>query len=483
MQVKKFEAPTMQEALETIKRELGPEAIILQTKKHKRGFGLMSRASVEVTAAISDRSLSKKQFAETRLPEQSKEAVRGLPAEKQASLYDKYMDRHVQKSSKKSDAAEAANKRLTATRYIDIDPQEAQERAEQQARAQARAARSVQQTRSSQPQVQASPQAAGATQKMAYSDSVKPGYGMGMEEEIKHLKRMIEEMKVAQEEAGPSSGAQALLSNGSFSSGALQDAYEQLVLNGVDKRYAMGIIKKAGFELGTERSKNPDEVLDEVATEIVRTTEVMSPLRNIAPGSRAGRGPSVVALIGPTGVGKTTTVAKIASDALLKKNLRVGLINLDSYKVAAVDQLATYAKILNVPFRSATSAADLVAAIQDFQSLDLVLIDTTGRSQRDPASLGEMHSILSSIAGVQTELVVSATTRDAELYDTANRFSVFKPQGLIVSKLDEATIYGSIYNVSQKVKLPLLYFTTGQRVPEDFEEASPERVVALIMEL
>src|SRR5512146_1316812 len=97
MQVKKFEAPTLQEALDTVKRELGPEAIILQTKKYKRGFGLMSKASVEVTAAVSDRSLSKKQFTESRLPDSGK-TVAGLSADKQAEFYDEYTDKYLQRA-------------------------------------------------------------------------------------------------------------------------------------------------------------------------------------------------------------------------------------------------------------------------------------------------------------------------------------------------------------------------------------------------
>src|SRR6202040_1208333 len=92
MQVKKFEAPTLQEALDHVKRELGPEAIILQTKKNKRGFGLMSQGSVEVTAAVSERSMQKKSFAETRLPEPARESVRGMSANRQAEIFDKMTD-------------------------------------------------------------------------------------------------------------------------------------------------------------------------------------------------------------------------------------------------------------------------------------------------------------------------------------------------------------------------------------------------------
>ena len=125
----------------------------------------------------------------------------------------------------------------------------------------------------------------------------------------------------------------------------------------------------------------------------------------------------------------------------------------------------------------------LFRSIQDFTSLDLVLIDTTGRSQKDPQSLKEMEKLLTLIPGLQSQLILAATTRDNELYDMSARFSIFRPQGIIVSKLDEAMIYGALYNVTQKTKLPLLYFTTGQRVPEDIEEASRERVVSLVMDL
>ncbi|MCM2324689.1 MAG: hypothetical protein NDJ90_15630, partial [Oligoflexia bacterium] len=129
MQVKKFEAPTIQEALDTIKRELGPEAVILQTKKHKRGFGLMSKESVEVTAAVSDRSMQKKAFTETRLPQPNRDAARKLPADRQADLYDRYLDKHLERAGVTKDRVEvsgrrggdaSAQKRLTATRYIDI---------------------------------------------------------------------------------------------------------------------------------------------------------------------------------------------------------------------------------------------------------------------------------------------------------------------------------------------------------------------------
>jgi flagellar biosynthesis protein FlhF len=473
MQVKKFEAPTLQEALDTIKRELGPEAIILQTKQNKRGFGLMSKGSVEVTAAVSERSTHKKAFAERRIPEATKKAIHKLPAEKQAGVYDKYLDSHLERAAKTTrDRVEMSGqppagatagrgvKPITARRYIDIGDEET---APPRGRRPAPAAT-----------------AAVSPSQPAYSLAPAP-----VEEEVRHLKRMIQELKSAQDENLFGSGARSYGPRSALATPALQDAFDQLVVNGMEKRFALGLVKKVSFELGEDRSQNPDEVLDALAAEIMSGTQVAAPAIH-APrpmGEGAKPGPMIVALVGPTGVGKTTTVAKMASEALLRRNLKVGLINLDSYKVAAFDQLATYAKILNVPFRSAASADDLRSAIADFQSLDLVLIDTTGRSPRDPGSLKEMQDTLASIEGVHAELVLSATTRDAELYDTATRFAAFRPRGVTFSKLDEATCFGAIYNVTQKSNLPLIYFTTGQRVPEDIEEATRERVAALVMDL
>ncbi|HLE00004.1 MAG TPA: flagellar biosynthesis protein FlhF [Bdellovibrionota bacterium] len=503
MQVKKFEAPTIQEALDNIKRELGPEAIILQTKKNKRGFGLLSKASVEVTAAVSDRSIQKKNFVETRLPEPNKALVKKLPASRQAELFDKYTQKHMARAQTTRDRVELSTKGagaaalaragsapkglikiepssieetpITARRYIDITDEEKQ--IERQPLGMASA-----------PSVSKRP-ASGATAGRLGATGAEGG--MTVEEELRQLKRMLEEMKNAQDEGGSASGAQALLSQSALSSPLLQDGFDQLIINGVDKRYALALVKKASFEAGASGAtnagraiagRNPEEILDQVALELMESTEVISPLGGIEAENQQN-GPAVIALVGPTGVGKTTTVAKMASEALLKRNLKVGLINLDSYKVAAFDQLGTYAKILNVPFRSVSTQEELKAALLDFQSLNLVLVDTTGRSQRDPGSLKDMQAMLSSVPNLRTHLVLSVITRDSELYDMATRFSIFRPQGLIMSKLDEATIFGSIYNVSQKVKLPLLYFTTGQRVPEDIEEASRERVASLILNL
>ncbi len=476
MQVKKFEAPTIQEALDNVKRELGPEAIILQTKKNKRGFGLMSKASVEVTAAVSERSLGKKQAVEVRIPEASKEIIKKYSAEKQAQVFDKFANRQVEQASQTKDRVTVAGKtkRITATRYIDIgdtkdhaDPKSIEE-----------------------------PKRAGtesSTLRAPLKDSEKTR--IPLEDEVRQLKRMFQELKMAHEEkdrvshsganSGSMEGVRGFGGQISLDHPLLQDAFEQLVVNGMDRRYALSLVKKVGFELGGRGADTHEKISDLLANEIMDSLEVLSPLSKMkreAVSEGAAPIPKMIALLGPTGVGKTTTIAKLASDAI-KRGFKVGLINLDSQKIGAFEQLSTYAKILHIPFRSAGSVDDLKAALSDYRSLDLILLDTSGCSQKDPASLKRMQELFQVMKEVRSFLVLSATTRDVELYEIAHRFSVFRPEGLVISKLDEASVYGSIYNVFQKSKLPLLYFTTGQKVPDDIEEATRERVASLVMEI
>lgn len=487
MQVRKFEAQTMAEALKLVKTELGPEAIILSTKNHRKGFGLLSKASVEVTAAVADKSLAKKQITEKVVPPTTKEQIGKMSASKQAEIFDEFAG-HYQKRVERKQAAKAPAPAVPPEprRYADIEddetPVQAQPGYGRNGRIPQKAAPAPQQ----QPETfarggfnadadavrmegnahRAAAQAAATTISTAQIEEMS-----SMQQEIQALKAMLEEIKSEQTAIADSKIPES-------STDELYVEYQNLLRNGIDKRYATALTKQVSFTIPRESLKSSDAILEALALEMMNGLKVEHPLD-----FRPGTGQRVFAMIGPTGVGKTTTIAKLASQAILQKNLRVGLINVDSYKVAALDQLATYAKILNVPFRQASNAAELDRALTEFKPLDLVLVDTSGRSQRDSDSLTQMKALLAENAAIRPLLIMSATTRDQELYDIITRFKIFNPSGLIFSKLDETATFGCIYNVTAKTGLPLTYFTVGQRVPEDLEPASRERVADLILDL
>lgn len=496
MQVKKFEAPTMQEALKVIKRELGPEAIILSTKHIKSGFGLMSKASVEVTAAIAEKDLKKKQAAEKNLPQDVKEKIWNSKAEKQAEIYNDYFEKQLRRAGK-----ERVQLSTKAPVKAPVQ-QQAAPAPQRQAQPQPRPAAPQAPRYQYEEPAQAAPSGPRERRYIDISDddsqnaaparATRPGFDepayarapSGESPQVKSLQADIEQLKSMVVELA--SGATARENTRDEADGDLSDelvkALQDLVTAGVEKKLARQLVRSAAFEL------NPSELHDEAVIQEKIAEQMMGELLvgDLLEGVGAAAGSSkcaVISLVGPTGVGKTTTIAKIASLGILEKRLRVGLINLDSYKVAAADQLATYAKIMNVPFRSVNTKEELNQAIYDFSSLDLVLIDTTGRSQKDQESLLQLRHMLAGIDNAKSVLMISATTKDSDIHEVVSRFRIFSPAGLVFSKLDETSAYGCIYNVQRRCGLPLLYFTVGQRVPEDIEKASAERVVDLVIDL
>ena len=191
----------------------------------------------------------------------------------------------------------------------------------------------------------------------------------------------------------------------------------------------------------------------------------------------------VAALVGPTGVGKTTTIAKLAAFAKLELKQKVALITLDTFRMAAVDQLHQYAEILQVPLHVALTVEDLRSALRFYQDRALVLIDTPGHSPKDATMQGQLRRLLDELPEVETHLVLSATTKPRDLADIAQRFEPLKPSRIIFTKLDETSTYGPLLSTLVRVKRPLSYLGTGQEVPQDLEMATSRRVADLILPL
>ena len=187
-----------------------------------------------------------------------------------------------------------------------------------------------------------------------------------------------------------------------------------------------------------------------------------------------------VALIGPTGVGKTTTIAKLAAHYALVEKKKVGLLTVDTYRIAAVEQLKTYSQIIDIPVGIAYTQADVLPAVAQFKDFDLLLIDTAGRSQKNIMQVGELKAMLETLR-CETHLVLSAQTKESDMIEAAERFSAARVDRLLFSKLDETSSYGTLLNVADKTGIPLSYFTIGQKVPEDIETADGSRLAELIL--
>ncbi len=191
--------------------------------------------------------------------------------------------------------------------------------------------------------------------------------------------------------------------------------------------------------------------------------------------------PFTLALVGPTGVGKTTTVAKLAAAYKLRHQRRVGLITTDTYRIAAVDQLRTYANIIGLPLKVALTPAEMAEACRSLAHCDVILIDTAGRSPNDGARLEEIRAFAKAADPHEVHLVLSSTCSEQVLMRTIERFSAVEADRVIFTKTDEAVSLGVLINVMRKAGKELSFITTGQEVPDHIEAGSPERLAALVL--
>jgi flagellar biosynthesis protein FlhF len=202
---------------------------------------------------------------------------------------------------------------------------------------------------------------------------------------------------------------------------------------------------------------------------------VAGPIRT-TPGRRR-----LVALVGPTGVGKTTTIAKLAANFRLREKQRVGLITVDTYRIAAVEQLRTYADIIDLPMEIVATPREMHQAVARMADMDLILMDTAGRSPRDEVKIQELKSMLAEAAPDEVHLVLSSVAGAGTLAKTAEQFAVVGATALVLTKLDEAVSLGNVLPLVRSSGLPLSYLTHGQNVPDDIAIAHAGRLARAIV--
>ncbi len=251
--------------------------------------------------------------------------------------------------------------------------------------------------------------------------------------------------------------------------------YKILIENDVPERLARGLVMKVHTGLEPKYQNDSAEVKKRIIAFLRKIVKPYGPIRF------RKSGPTVVILAGPTGVGKTTTIAKLAAIYKLDKNKNVGLITTDTYRIAAVSHLRTYAEIMKLPLRVVQSPEELKTARTSMADRDLILIDTAGRCQKDMLKMNELNAFRSYADPDEVHLVLSAVTGERVMKNVLDRFEGIEPDSIILTKVDEAVTCGSLLSIIARLRKAVSYITTGQDVPSDIELARPEKMAELII--
>jgi flagellar biosynthesis protein FlhF len=255
---------------------------------------------------------------------------------------------------------------------------------------------------------------------------------------------------------------------------ALREAYITLLEQDVDEE-AAAQLTEAVFRAMPPAQLDKKDVVDrrliETIAAVVKTGTTVKP---------KSKRPRIVALVGPTGSGKTTTIAKLAAIEKFLNNARVGLITVDTFRIGAIEQLRTFASIADIPMEVVYRPSEMTAAIKKFADKDIILVDTVGRSQRASKDLADLKKFVDASKPDEVHLVLSASTGLKTLQEVTEKFKVLRPNNVIFSKIDEAVTFGPLFNIAQKANVNVSYLTTGQGVPDDIVAADGIKFASLI---
>lgn len=399
MRVKRFVGDNVAETMGKVKRDLGPDAVILQTRQFREGgvFGLFGKLKVEITAAIEDQPVSKKNRSDKMIRSESFSAPkdslnRQQPAMENSEAIVKFLGK-VQESSNvnRSDAS--------------------------------------------------------------------------LEQELQNMRKLLDKMNKQMEQFG---------SERSIWPVPLQKWADLLQDRGIQPKLVKHLIRYV------QQNLREDDWTDDLRVKTKLKEEIQKICHNTAtiqPGVKKAR---VIALVGPTGVGKTTTIGKLAAGFSIVDKRSVALITADTYRVAAVEQLKTFGEIIGVPVDVVMTPNELKQALTNHADKELIFVDTAGRSPHHDLHMSELKAFLDKAQPDLTILVMSATTHSADQLKVFRRFESLCTH-LIFTKLDETVNGGSILNLLAQTNLPIAYITNGQNVPDDIEAATPERLGRYIL--
>ncbi len=414
MKMKRFVAPDIRQALQQVKETLGADAVILSNRKVAEGVEIVAARDFEVETVV----------PRDREHTREKTAVTPRPA-----------------FSARSYGAVAGQEKVTPARRTDVK-KPVFPKVEPAARTEGNVSR----TQVSDTVVRPKP---GPT-----AESAPPDAGLeSVRRELAQMRRLLHQHLA-------------------------RDAWHETVRSAPTRLDLLRALGELGFSrsLALELSQRTGGA-EEFATAMDRLRQILGEQIPVQADPLLEHG-GVVALVGPTGVGKTTTIAKLAARFRLKHGPRpIALVTTDNYRIAAHEQLSTYARILGVPVRVAAGPDELQAIVRSFVDKQLVLIDTAGMSQRDLRLAEQFDLLRASDIAIETYLVLSAATQLKSLYEAVEAFSRFQPKSCILTKLDEAGALGPVLSVLMERGLPAAFITDGQQVPEDLHPADAADLV------
>jgi flagellar biosynthesis protein FlhF len=430
VRVKRYVVDSMPDALEKIRIDLGKDAIILNSKPIRTGglFGLFTKQRIEVVAAVDDKGAERAASASpASQPDPSALPKTGSYAAKQA--YQKAATVTAGQATAESEPP-GIDTRLTHEATADSARQAA--------------------SRPDHSQAKRAPSMAAAADSKQLAD------------EVRDMRQVFDKLLV--------NGLSSQLPP------AIQAVQAHLARQEVAEEVTADIIRQVLLHGEPSAQWTEEEAKRAAARIIAERVEQASPMP-----SRIESGVRYAFFFGPTGVGKTTTIAKLAADSMLKDKRRIGFITADTYRIAAVEQLKTYANILNVPLEVIFSPKEIVQAMERLSGCDLIFVDTAGRNFRNDEYVQGIRELLRHDADCLNFLVLSLTAKYSDIKAIIRNFDDVPVSRVIFTKADETEAYGAMLNVAYETSLPFSYITTGQNVPDDIVAATPALVANMIM--
>ncbi len=481
MKVKRYRAATMRDALEQVKSELGEDALVLGSKSLKRkgflGFGARDLVEVRVSANVATTQDEEKSLPAVRKPTFTSLSLHDTPA--------------VEIDGRNKSGFSALAARAYATESLGPREPNTSSRAQLDSRRTSRPTFELDSRVATSDALLSTP-APERTEPISKPQSTDTAIKTETSAvkrdtlivELERLRSEVREIKFTltnNTRSNVSESNTPVINDGDdeIYDSPYYETYLELAKTGLSPDIARKAVRAA---IASGTVTNNIHELARIGLVNILPTMIDFGADPLAPRISETTSQAVIALVGPTGVGKTTTIAKLAARAALRERKRVELITLDTYRIAAVDQLRTYAEIIGAGFHVPRSILELDALVQRFSGNATILIDTIGRSARDLADQLELADYLRNNDQITKLLAIQATTHPTDATLAIEKFGLFGIDEMVITKLDETGRPGAAICTAAAGRLPLSYLCTGQRVPEDIEKASAESLATYVLQ-